>query len=244
MGRLRQSVPKSVLGILLAGCAGCGQGATSESAQRQTSPPPPAQDFSLTLSSSSVTVLQGATTSALNISVNGQNGFAGGVQVTLGGLPRGVLSNPASPISMAANTSVPVVLGAAASAMTGNFNVAVVGTSNALSHSASLTLVVQKGILSGLPRTTYVRTDSIATLDDPRENLATAGWFTMLRINTFLWPIAPETAWKFSPRWIKRELPKSAFPGQAAPIFPPTGAPCGWAPSSRRSWQLIRLHCR
>jgi hypothetical protein len=134
--------------------------------QRQTAPPP-AEDFSLTLSSSSVTVQQGATTSALNISVNGQNGFGGDVQVTLGGLPAGVISNPASPFSVAANTSVPLVFGAAASAMTGNFDVTVDGASNALTHSASLTLVVQKGISSGLPRTAYVRTDSIAALDDP-----------------------------------------------------------------------------
>jgi hypothetical protein len=103
----------------------------------------------------------------LNITVKGQNGFGGDVQVTLGGLPGGVISNPTSPFSVTANTSVPVVLGAAGSAMTGSFNVTVQGTSNALSHSASLTLVVQKGILSGLPRTAYVRTDSIATLDDP-----------------------------------------------------------------------------
>ncbi|MFI5059370.1 MAG: IPT/TIG domain-containing protein [Candidatus Acidiferrales bacterium] len=103
----------------------------------------------------------------MNISVNGQNGFGGDVQVTLGGLPGGVISNPSSPFSVTANTSVPMVLGAAASAMIGNFNVSVQGTSNALAHSASLTLVVQKGILSGLPRTAYVRTDSIATLDDP-----------------------------------------------------------------------------
>jgi hypothetical protein len=103
----------------------------------------------------------------LSISINAQNGFGGEVQVALGGLPGGVVSNPASPFSLAANTSVPVVIGAAASAMTGNFNVTVQGTSNALSHSASLTLVVQKGTLSRLPRTAYVRTDSVSALDDP-----------------------------------------------------------------------------
>jgi hypothetical protein len=103
----------------------------------------------------------------LNISVSGQNGFAGDVQVTLGGLPGGVVSNPASPFSIAANSGTPVVIGAAASAMIGNFSVTVDGTSNALTHSASLTLVVQKGILSGLPRTAYLRTDSIGALDDP-----------------------------------------------------------------------------
>jgi DNA-binding beta-propeller fold protein YncE len=111
--------------------------------------------------------MQGATTSALSISVNGQNGFSGVVQMTLGGLPGGVLSNPASPFTVAANTSAPVVLGATANAPTGNFNVTVQGISNALSHSANLALVVQNGIFSGLPRTTYMRTDSVPTLDEP-----------------------------------------------------------------------------
>jgi IPT/TIG domain-containing protein len=111
--------------------------------------------------------MQGATSSALSISVSGQNGFNGIVQVTLGSLPGGVLSNPVSPFSVAANTSVPVVLGAAANTPTGNFSVAVQATSNALSHSANFALVVQAGILSGLPRTAYIRTDSIATADDP-----------------------------------------------------------------------------
>jgi IPT/TIG domain len=130
-------------------------------------PIPPAQDFSIALSSNAITIMQGVTSSALSISVSGQNGFSGVVQVTLGSLPGGVLSNPVSPFSVAANTSVPVVLGAAANAPTGNFNVAVQATSNALSHSANLALVVQAGIPSGLPRTGYVRTDSIATADDP-----------------------------------------------------------------------------
>jgi hypothetical protein len=111
--------------------------------------------------------MQGATTSALSISVNGQNGFSGVVQMTLNSLPGGVLSNPASPFQVAVNTSVPVVLGATANAPTGNFNVTVQGVSNALSHSTNLALVVQNGILSGLPRTTYLRTDSVPTLDDP-----------------------------------------------------------------------------
>jgi hypothetical protein len=111
--------------------------------------------------------MQGATTSALSISVNGQNGFSGVVQMTLGGLPAGVLSNPASPFTVPANTSAPVVLGAAANAPTGNFNVTVQGISNALSHSANLALVVQNGIFSGLPRTTYVKTDSVPAMDDP-----------------------------------------------------------------------------
>src|SRR6266481_5311986 len=151
---------------MLAACTGCGGGASPSSALVSL-PTPPAQDFSIALSSNAITIMQGVTSSALSISVSGQNGFNGVVQVTLGRLPGGVLSNPVSPFSVAANTSVPVVLGAAANAPTGNFNVAVQATSNALSHSANLALVVQAGIPSGLPRTGYVRTDSIATADDP-----------------------------------------------------------------------------
>jgi DNA-binding beta-propeller fold protein YncE len=165
MGRLKD-VPKLVLGAMLAACAGCGQGASSGGISPPP-PAPPAQDFSLTLSSNSITVQQGATISTLGITVNGQNGFSGAVQVTLGGLPGGVASNPVSPFVVAANTSAPIVLGATANAATGNFNVTIQGTSNMLSHSANLALVVQKGILSGLSRTTFARTDSISAMDDP-----------------------------------------------------------------------------
>ncbi|HYL64860.1 MAG TPA: IPT/TIG domain-containing protein, partial [Candidatus Methylomirabilis sp.] len=40
-------------------------------------------------------------------------------------------------------------------------------TSGALSHPANLALSVQPGVVANLPRTTYIRTDSIPSLDDP-----------------------------------------------------------------------------
>jgi hypothetical protein len=46
-------------------------------------------DFSLILSTNSVSVPQGSTSSPVNISVTGQNSFTGSVQISLSGLPAG-----------------------------------------------------------------------------------------------------------------------------------------------------------
>jgi DNA-binding beta-propeller fold protein YncE len=62
---------------------------------------------------------------------------------------------------------VSLIFGAATNAATGNFTLSAQATSGSLSHSASLSLTVQKGIISTLPRTGYATTDAIAALDDP-----------------------------------------------------------------------------
>jgi hypothetical protein len=154
--------------LLNAAFASCGGGgSSSSSSSAPPPPPPPARDFSITVSSSAINLQQGATTSALSISVNGQNGFAGSVQVTLSGLPGGVQTNPSSPFSLAANNSAPVVLGAAVNAPIGNFTVTVEGVSGSLSHSTTLTLALQTGVLLSSSRTSYVRTDAVPSLNDP-----------------------------------------------------------------------------
>ena len=144
---------------LLLLCAGCGGGSSS------APPPPPAPDFSLSLSANSISVAQGGTSSAVNVSVTGNNGFTGTAQVTLSGIPSGVTSNPASPFSVVAGGSTAVVFGAAANAATGNFTISAQGTSGSRSHSASLALMVQAGVASSLPRTTYFRTDAVPLAD-------------------------------------------------------------------------------
>jgi DNA-binding beta-propeller fold protein YncE len=130
-------------------------------------PPPPVPDFTLGLSSSSISVQQGAASSAVNVSVTAINGFTGNVQVTLSGLPAGVSSNPPSPFNVAAGASSSVVFGAAANASTGNFTISAQGVSGALSHSQNLALTIQSGVVSALPRTTYVRTDATSAADFP-----------------------------------------------------------------------------
>src|SRR5712692_6938667 len=163
MGRLRHSVPAAVPLTLALMCASCGGGSSSVI---QPPPPPPA-DFSLNLSSNSISVVQGAASSAVNVSVNPLNGFSGAAQIALNALPAGVTSNPASPFSVAAGASTPVVFGASANATTGNFMISVQGTSGALSHSASLAVAIQSAANPPLPRTAYARTDSASAADDP-----------------------------------------------------------------------------
>ena len=130
----------SVLILAFLFSSGCGGSAQT------AAPPPSSADFSLTLSSSSISVPQGSTSSPVNIAANPENGFTGSVQVSHAGLPAGVVSNPASPFNVTLGASMPVVLGAAPTAATGNFTVTAAATSGMLSHSVSFPLVVQSSL--------------------------------------------------------------------------------------------------
>ena len=163
MGRLRRWAVTLSLGLPLLAQFGCGGG----SASIQPPPPPPQPDFSLGFSSNSVTVQQGATSPAVNLSVNPRNGFTGTVQVTLTGLPTGVVSSPPSPFSIAAGSSTPLLFSAASNALTGNSTIMAEGTSGSLAHPANLGLTIQTGVIANLPRTAYARTDSNPAMDDP-----------------------------------------------------------------------------
>src|SRR5439155_3035468 len=103
LGSLRHGVPAAVLLSLVRICAGCGGASSSPP------PPPPLADFTLALSSNSISIPQGAASPSVNVSVNAENGFAGAVQVTLSALPVGVTSNPQSPFSVAAGSSTSVI---------------------------------------------------------------------------------------------------------------------------------------
>src|SRR5713101_7820717 len=161
LGRLRHGVPAAVLLSLALLCAGCGGSSSGPP------PPPPLADFSLSPSSNSISITQGATSSAVNVSVNSLNGFTGAVQVALNSLPTGVTSNPASPFSVAAGASTSVVFGASSTAVIGSFTISMQGTSGDLSHSASLGVAIKSGVNPALPRTAYVRTDATSSADDP-----------------------------------------------------------------------------
>ncbi len=155
LGRLRHGAPAAVLVSLASLYAGCGGSSASS-----PPPPPPLADFSLSLSSNSISITQGATSSAVNISISSLNGFIGAVQVALNALPAGVTSNPASPFSVAAGANTSIVFGASSTAATGNFTISMQGTSGDLSHSASLAVAIQSGVNPALPRTAYARTDA------------------------------------------------------------------------------------
>lgn len=163
MGRPQRRVPIAVLVFVAFICASCGGGSSFVA----PSPPPPLPDFSLVLSTNSISVQQGATNNSLNVSVAPLNGFTGSVQVSLNGLPAGVVSSPASPFTLAVGANTQVIFGAAANATTGSFTVSTQGTSGALSHSQNLNLTVQSAAGSALPRTAYVRTDATSAADNP-----------------------------------------------------------------------------
>src|SRR5271165_3357218 len=160
MGRPPTLVYYFLLPLLVAICWGCGGGSSFTQ-------PPPMPDFLLAVSPGTVTVAQGASSSAVGVMVTPENGFTGSVQITLTGLPAGVVSNPASPFTLAAGAQASVIFGVAAGASTGNISVSAQGSSGALSHSAPLTLDIQAAALPAVPRTSYVRTDATAALDNP-----------------------------------------------------------------------------
>jgi hypothetical protein len=101
------------------------------------------------------------------LTLNPLNGFSGSVQVSFNGLPQGVTSNPASPFSITPGQSVSLIFGAAANAPTGQFNLSAQAASGNLSHSAPLSLTIQSNSVSNLPRSTFLRNDSVAALDTP-----------------------------------------------------------------------------
>jgi len=145
--------------IFLSGCGGGGGGGTQ--------PPPPQPDFAIGLSASTISIAQGSSSAPVNVTVTGLNGFSGSVQVTLSGEPAGVTSNPGSPFSVSAGQPVSVIIGASPNAATGQFNLSAQGTSGSLSHSAAFSLTVQSGVVLNLPRSVFLRNDSVAAIDSP-----------------------------------------------------------------------------
>jgi hypothetical protein len=148
--------------ISTAGCGGGGGGGGGGSPS-----PPPQPDFAIALSSSAVSVIDGATSAPISVSVTSTANFTGSVAVTLTGIPSGITANPSGTFSVAAGQSASVVFGASSFATAGQFNITAAGSSGSLSHSAALSLIVQAGLPSNLPRTSYLRNDSVAALDNP-----------------------------------------------------------------------------
>jgi hypothetical protein len=133
--------PASLAGLYLVGCmgllsfVGCGGVPASVT-------PPPAQDFTIASSPSTLAATAGAPNSSFTVSITGKNGFTGSVAVTISGLPAGATTSPASPFNLPAGSSQIVSLSVPASAPVGNFMLTLSGTSAALNHSASLALTV------------------------------------------------------------------------------------------------------
>jgi glycoprotein endo-alpha-1,2-mannosidase len=111
--------------------ASCGGGSSS---------PPLSPDFSVGLSTTSVSTQVGGTTAPVTVSVNALNGFAGQVSVTVSGFPMGINSLPSSSFMVSPGTPQQITFSAPEAA--GTFTVQFTGASGTLSHSANATLSV------------------------------------------------------------------------------------------------------
>jgi hypothetical protein len=118
-------------------------------------------DFLLALSTSTLSVAQGETSSAVSVTVTSEHGFSDAVETTLSSRPKGVSTNPASPFSVSPGQPVAVLFGADSGAATGQFAISAQATSGVLSHATSLSLTIQPGPLLNVPKSSFVRSDSV-----------------------------------------------------------------------------------
>jgi hypothetical protein len=139
-------LPLFSLMVVLAGiaslvsCGGSGAG----------TPPPPAQDFTLSISPSTLSLQQMGDGTTLSITVTPVNGFTGSVNITFPNLPAGIsvsagsmsgppyYASPASPLNIGISAS-----GAAA---VGNSTITVQGVTGSLTHSMTLNASVAAGV--------------------------------------------------------------------------------------------------
>jgi hypothetical protein len=99
-------------------------------------------DFSIGVSPGSQTVNPGATSGNYTVAVSQQNGFSGTVNFAISGLPAGasVTPNPIPP----STTSSTFAIATTSSVAPGTYTFTITGTSGALTHTATATLVVAK----------------------------------------------------------------------------------------------------
>ena len=109
------------------------------SAVATAAPVPAAPNFSLSSSSSSLTLLVGGSTASATIGVSGQNGFSGNVSMAVSGLPHGVTATFSSVSTISRSV---VTLAPSAAAVPGNYTVTVTGISGTLTRSKAIALSI------------------------------------------------------------------------------------------------------
>jgi WD40 repeat protein len=141
MRRLSWSLSAALLSALITSCGG----GTSGQYQPPPPPPPPVPGFTVALSLSSLTLLQGGTTQTVGVSIAGTNGFSGSVSVTATGLPDGVTVSPLA-LSLSSGTSGTFSFAASSTAAIAPSSIIIEGISNTLKVDASLTLNVSGAV--------------------------------------------------------------------------------------------------
>jgi WD40 repeat protein len=139
---------------IAAGCGGGGGGGT-----QQTLPPTPTPDFTIALNPVSATIGIGSST-GVSVSVSAVNGFSSPVAVEVSGQSAGVSATPQA-FTLNAGTPKTVTIAAAANATPGTVTLTFTGTSNSLTHSATLAVLTTTGSATLSTRTKYIRTDAV-----------------------------------------------------------------------------------
>jgi len=135
---------------IVLGCGGGGGGTTTL---------PPSPDFSLSASSSSLTVAAGSSATT-SVTVTGSNGFTSPVTIGVTGLPSGVSVSPTS-LQVTPGQSGQLTFTSAAYVSPSTASLTLTGSSGSLSHTTKISLAVApySGNIS-LPRTRYTLTDA------------------------------------------------------------------------------------
>ena len=143
----------SYLSILISGCGGSGGGSP-------VTPPPPAGDFTIAVTPSSLN-LKAGDSQTLAVSVAAVNGFASSITISTSGLPAGVAASPAT-FSLTPGSQQQVVVTVGTTAQNGAATVTFQGTSGGLSHSAqtSLSIVVPVTGAHAPIRNRFLRTNA------------------------------------------------------------------------------------
>ena len=132
-GRYLSSFVFSLAVLLLSSCS-AGSSAPGGGA-------PATPDFSVSISPSSLTVVQGSTTT-FQLTVQPLNGFSGAVTLTISNLPGGVTVAPASPITISPATPQTITVTCASTVSVGSYRPLLTATSGSLNHSIGATLAV------------------------------------------------------------------------------------------------------
>lgn len=134
----RPSILKSLVwgvACLLALFAGCGGS--------QQQPPPPPGDFSLAVSPNAASVTVGNSSPIIMVSVDPENGFSGLVNISLQGIPVGVIPSPGPSFSVQAGTAQAVTFSVSSLANVGPSSITIQATSERLSHGAQFLLTAE-----------------------------------------------------------------------------------------------------
>ena len=101
----------------------------------------PTQDYTLTVSPTTLSLTAGATGSAVSVKANAVNGFASKVTLAITGLPSGVTAQPSS-LTLTPGTAQSVTITATSSAAAGSATLTFTGTSGTLVHTATVAATI------------------------------------------------------------------------------------------------------